>query len=186
MRLPVPSRVECVLGLDRVVPYSYRLGVNDITAHCISLLFSWLPEGMMEGRQIPKKTAFTQPARFMNINEVRVLHIKLMGWCCSLYATRVLKDIQTENEEQKIGVQTVENALKAPTLTIASNVGAEGALIIGKLLEQDDLNFGYDAAKGQYVNMVEAGIIDPVKVIKTAARQLLLIFEARKIHLKTE
>ncbi|CAA0821138.1 Chaperonin CPN60-like 2- mitochondrial [Striga hermonthica] len=90
------------------------------------------------------------------------------GGVALLYATRVLKDIQTANEDQKTGVQIIENALKAPTFTIASNAGADGALIIGKLLEQDDLNLGYDAAKGQYVNMVMAGIIDPVKVIKTA------------------
>ncbi|GER28776.1 chaperonin-60 kDa protein [Striga asiatica] len=90
------------------------------------------------------------------------------GGVALLYATRVLKDIQTANEDQKIGVQIIENALKALTFTIASNAGADGALIIGKLLEQDDLNLGYDAAKGQYVNMVMAGIIDPVKVIKTA------------------
>ncbi|GFQ02271.1 chaperonin cpn60-like 2 mitochondrial [Phtheirospermum japonicum] len=90
------------------------------------------------------------------------------GGVALLYATRVLKGIQTENEDQKRGVQIIENALKASTFTIASNAGADGALIIGKLLEQDDLNLGYDAAKGEYVNMVEAGIIDPVKVIKTA------------------
>ncbi|KAL0354545.1 UNVERIFIED_CONTAM: Chaperonin CPN60-like 2, mitochondrial [Sesamum radiatum] len=58
--------------------------------------------------------------------------------------------------------------LKAPTYTIASNAGADGTLVLGKLLEQDDLNFGYDAATGQYVDMVKAGIIDPVKVIRTA------------------
>ncbi|KAK6148724.1 hypothetical protein DH2020_016249 [Rehmannia glutinosa] len=90
------------------------------------------------------------------------------GGVALLYATRVLRDIQTENEDQKRGVQIIENALKAPTFTIASNAGADGALVLGKLLEQDDLNLGYDAAKDQYVNMVKAGIIDPVKVIRTA------------------
>ncbi|KAL3824453.1 hypothetical protein ACJIZ3_020482 [Penstemon smallii] len=90
------------------------------------------------------------------------------GGVALLYATRVLKDLQTANEDQKIGVKIIENALKAPTFTIASNAGADGAVVLGKLLEQVDLNLGYDAAKGQYVNMVKAGIIDPVKVIRTA------------------
>ncbi|KAG6395724.1 hypothetical protein SASPL_141848 [Salvia splendens] len=90
------------------------------------------------------------------------------GGVAILYATRILKDLQTKNEDEKRGVEIIENALKAPTLTIASNAGADGALVIGKLLEQNDPSFGYDAAKGQYVDMVKAGIIDPVKVIRTA------------------
>ncbi|KAL2539133.1 Chaperonin CPN60-like 2 [Abeliophyllum distichum] len=90
------------------------------------------------------------------------------GGVALLYATRVLKNLETVNEDQKRGVQIVENALKAPTFTIVSNAGGDGALVLGKLLEQDDFNLGYDAAKGQYVNMVKAGIIDPLKVIRTA------------------
>ncbi|KAK4427344.1 Chaperonin CPN60-like 2, mitochondrial [Sesamum alatum] len=90
------------------------------------------------------------------------------GGVALLYATRVLRNLQTANEDQRRGVEIIENALKAPTFTIASNAGADGALVLGKLLEQDDPNFGYDAAKGEYVDMVKAGIIDPVKVIRTA------------------
>ncbi|KAH6773412.1 heat shock protein 60-3A [Perilla frutescens var. hirtella] len=90
------------------------------------------------------------------------------GGVALLYATKILKDLQTKNEDQKRGVEIIENALKAPTFTIASNAGADAALVLGKLLEQNDLNFGYDAAAGQYVDMVKAGIIDPVKVIRTA------------------
>ncbi|KAL0415097.1 UNVERIFIED_CONTAM: Chaperonin CPN60-like 2, mitochondrial [Sesamum latifolium] len=90
------------------------------------------------------------------------------GGVALLHATRVLRNLQTANEDQRRGVEIIENALKAPTYTIASNAGADGTLVIGKLLEQDDLNFGYDAATGQYVDMVKAGIIDPVKVIRTA------------------
>ncbi|XP_075479129.1 chaperonin CPN60-like 2, mitochondrial [Primulina tabacum] len=90
------------------------------------------------------------------------------GGIALLYATRVLKDLKIANEDQRRGVEIIENALKAPTSTIASNAGVDGALVVGKLLEQDDLNLGYDAASGEYVNMVKAGIIDPVKVIRTA------------------
>ncbi|KAL0341886.1 UNVERIFIED_CONTAM: Chaperonin CPN60-like 2, mitochondrial [Sesamum calycinum] len=90
------------------------------------------------------------------------------GGVALLYATRVLRNLRTANEDQRRGVEIIENALKAPTYTIASNAGADGTLVLGKLLEQDDLNFGYDAATDQYVDMVKAGIIDPVKVIRTA------------------
>ena len=74
----------------------------------------------------------------------------------------------TANFDQKIGVQIIQNALKTPVHTIASNAGVEGAVVVGKLLEQDNTDLGYDAAKGEYVDMVKAGIIDPLKVIRTA------------------
>ncbi|KAJ9692070.1 hypothetical protein PVL29_011250 [Vitis rotundifolia] len=90
------------------------------------------------------------------------------GGVALLYATKVLENIQTSNEDQKRGVQIIQNALKAPTFTIVSNAGGDGALVLGKLLEQDNLNLGYDAAKGVYVDMVKAGIIDPLKVVRTA------------------
>ncbi|KAF9616989.1 hypothetical protein IFM89_033059 [Coptis chinensis] len=90
------------------------------------------------------------------------------GGVALLYAARVLENLQTSNNDQKRGVQIVQNALKAPTFTIAANAGVDGSLIVGKLLEQEDTNLGYDAAKGEYVDMVKAGIIDPLKVIRTA------------------
>ncbi|PNX84636.1 chaperonin CPN60-2 mitochondrial-like [Trifolium pratense] len=58
--------------------------------------------------------------------------------------------------------------MQTPVHTIASNAGVEGAVVVGKLLEQDNPDLGYDAAKGEYVDMVKAGIIDPLKVIRTA------------------
>ncbi|CAJ1950949.1 unnamed protein product [Sphenostylis stenocarpa] len=90
------------------------------------------------------------------------------GGVALLYATRALDNLQTENEDEKRGVQIIQNALKAPTSTIASNAGFDGALVHSKLLEQDDHNLGFDAAKGVYVDMVKAGIIDPLKVVRTA------------------
>ncbi|KAJ8448588.1 hypothetical protein Cgig2_012232 [Carnegiea gigantea] len=90
------------------------------------------------------------------------------GGVALLYASKELDKLQTANYDQKIGVQIIQAALKTPVYTIASNAGVEGALIVGKLLEQDDPDFGYDAAKGEYVNMVKAGIIDPLKVLRTA------------------
>ncbi|KAF8406884.1 hypothetical protein HHK36_006005 [Tetracentron sinense] len=90
------------------------------------------------------------------------------GGVALLYATKVLENLQTSNDDQKRGIQIIQNALKAPTFTIAANAGVDGALVLSKLLEQEDLNLGYDAAKGEYVDMVKAGIIDPLKVVRTA------------------
>ncbi|CAH9056037.1 unnamed protein product [Cuscuta epithymum] len=90
------------------------------------------------------------------------------GGAALLHATRVLKKLETANESQRRGVQIIENALRAPAFTIASNAGVDGSLVVGKLLEQDNLNFGYDAVKDQYVDMVNEGIMDPLKVIRTA------------------
>ncbi|CAM6103464.1 unnamed protein product [Calypogeia fissa] len=90
------------------------------------------------------------------------------GGVALLYASRELEKIQTPNFDQKVGVQIIQNALKMPAYTIAQNAGVEGAVVVGKLLEQQSLEIGYDAAKDEYVDMVKAGIIDPVKVIRTA------------------
>ncbi|XP_020099233.1 chaperonin CPN60-like 2, mitochondrial [Ananas comosus] len=90
------------------------------------------------------------------------------GGVALLYATEELDKIGTSNNDEKIGVQIIKNALKAPARTIAANAGADGAVIVGKLLEQENFNLGYDAARGEYVDMVKAGIIDPLKVIRTA------------------
>uniref|UniRef100_A0A0E0CV40 Uncharacterized protein n=1 Tax=Oryza meridionalis TaxID=40149 RepID=A0A0E0CV40_9ORYZ len=90
------------------------------------------------------------------------------GGVALLYASKDLDKLQTANFDQKIGVQIIQNALKTPVHTIASNAGVEGSVIIGKLLEQDNTDLGYDAAKGEYVDMVKSGIIDPLKVIRTA------------------
>ncbi|KAJ3684754.1 hypothetical protein LUZ61_013918 [Rhynchospora tenuis] len=90
------------------------------------------------------------------------------GGVALLYATRELDNITISNDDEKMGVAIIKNALKAPLLTIASNAGVDGAIIAGKLLEQDDHNLGYDASRGEYVDMVKAGIVDPLKVIRTA------------------
>lgn len=90
------------------------------------------------------------------------------GGVALLYATKVLDKLKPANFDQKIGIQVIQNALKAPTHTIAANAGVEGPVVVGKLLEQDNMDYGFDAAKGEYTDMVKAGIIDPVKVIRTA------------------
>ncbi|CAA3009247.1 chaperonin CPN60-2, mitochondrial [Olea europaea subsp. europaea] len=90
------------------------------------------------------------------------------GGVALLYASKELDKLPTANFDQKIGVQIIQNALRTPVHTIAANAGVEGAVVVGKLLEQDNPDLGYDAAKGEYVDMVKAGIIDPLKVIRTA------------------
>ncbi|XP_075511585.1 chaperonin CPN60-2, mitochondrial [Primulina tabacum] len=90
------------------------------------------------------------------------------GGVALLYASKELDKLPTANFDQKIGVQIIQNALKMPAHIIAKNAGVEGAVVIGKLLEQDNPDLGYDAAKGEYVDMVKAGVIDPLKVIRTA------------------
>lgn len=90
------------------------------------------------------------------------------GGVALLYSTKALEKLQAQNEDEKRGIQIIQNALKAPAHTIVSNAGFDSAMVLGKLLEQDDYNLGYDAAKGEYVEMVKAGIIDSFKVIRTA------------------
>ncbi|XP_050234713.1 chaperonin CPN60-like 2, mitochondrial [Mercurialis annua] len=90
------------------------------------------------------------------------------GGVALLYATKALDNIQVQNEDQKRGIQIIQNALKAPAYTIVSNAGFNAPVVLGKLLERDDQHLGYDAAKGEYVNMIKEGIIDPLKVIRTA------------------
>ncbi|WIA33427.1 hypothetical protein OEZ86_006559 [Tetradesmus obliquus] len=92
------------------------------------------------------------------------------GGAALLHAAKELKAVKEglENFDQQIGVQIIANALKVPMKTIASNAGVEGAVIIGKVDEQADPNMGYDAATDQYTDMVKAGIIDPLKVVRTA------------------
>jgi len=90
------------------------------------------------------------------------------GGTALLYASRVLKDLKGENFDQNIGIKAVEKAIQMPCRTIVNNAGQEGALVVGELLKQSDINQGYNALTGEYVDMVKAGIIDPTKVVRTA------------------
>ena len=87
-----------------------------------------------------------------------------------LYASKGLEAIKHKaaNMEQKLGIEIVERAILAPLKVIANNAGHEGAVVAGELLKSDDPRFGFDAQNGKYVNMMDAGIIDPAKVVRTA------------------
>ncbi len=90
------------------------------------------------------------------------------GGVALLYGTRVLAGLNPPNDDQKAGIAIVRRALQMPVRQIAANSGAEGSVVAGKLLEQASDNYGYDAQKGQYADMVESGIIDPTKVVRLA------------------
>lgn len=90
------------------------------------------------------------------------------GGCALMYSSKILRNFQAQNEDQQVGVSIVEKALQVPARTIVRNAGGEGSVVVGKLLEQEDLNLGYDSFHGEYKDMIKAGIIDPVKVVRTA------------------
>ncbi|KAL8447964.1 hypothetical protein Emag_004162 [Eimeria magna] len=90
------------------------------------------------------------------------------GGVALLYASQGLKDLKVENAEQKVGVEIVQKACQVPCKLIADNAGHEGAVVVGNLLRHKDPNLGFNAQTGEYVNMIQAGIIDPTKVVKTA------------------
>src|SRR6202163_3355148 len=90
------------------------------------------------------------------------------GGVALLYASKAINGLNTENGDQKVGVEIVRNALKAPVRQIAENAGAEGAIVVGKLLEKGEVNWGFDAQSHEYKDMFKAGILDPTKVVRTA------------------
>ncbi len=90
------------------------------------------------------------------------------GGVALLYAIKALEGLKYANDDQKVGIEIVRRALQAPVRQIAENAGNDGAVVAGKLLESKDVNFGFDAQNGTYVDMIKAGIIDPTKVVRTA------------------
>ncbi len=90
------------------------------------------------------------------------------GGTALLYATRKLMGLKLENHDQQVGVDIVRRAIQAPCRQIAENAGADGSVIVGKLLEGKDTNYGYNAQSDKYEDLVKSGIIDPTKVVRTA------------------
>ena len=90
------------------------------------------------------------------------------GGVALLYGIKGLTRLKPENNDQKVGIDIVRRALSYPTRLIAENAGADSSMIVGKLLEQGDVNHGFDAQTGTYTDMVKAGIIDPTKVVRLA------------------
>jgi chaperonin GroEL len=89
------------------------------------------------------------------------------GGTALLLAGKAVEKLQAENSDQQAGVKIILRALQAPIRQIAENAGHEGSIVVGKVLE-GKVGFGFDAQKETYVDLVETGIIDPTKVVRTA------------------
>ena len=90
------------------------------------------------------------------------------GGVALLRAIKALGRLKTENEDQRHGIAIVRKAISWPARQIATNAGADGSVVVGKLLEKDQYSYGYDAQNGEYGNLMTKGIIDPTKVVRAA------------------
>ncbi|WP_299617350.1 chaperonin GroEL [uncultured Tenacibaculum sp.] len=113
------------------------------------------------------------------------------GGVALVRAKKVLETITTDNLDETTGIQIVNRAIEAPLRTIVENAGGEGSVVINKVLEGES-NFGYDAKTEQYVDMLEAGIIDPKKVTRVALENaasvsgMILTTECALVDIKEE
>jgi chaperonin GroEL len=90
------------------------------------------------------------------------------GGVALLFASKVLAGLNPANSDQKVGIEIVRKAVQSPVRQIAENSGTDGSIVVGKLTDKDEPNYGYDAQSGEYKDMVAAGIIDPTKVVRVA------------------
>ncbi len=90
------------------------------------------------------------------------------GGVALLYSLKALEALKVDNDDQRVGIEIVRRAIQSPARQIAENAGADGSVVVGKLLESKDTSWGFDAQSGEYKNLVKAGIIDPTKVVRTA------------------
>src|ERR1700756_1663476 len=90
------------------------------------------------------------------------------GGVALLRAKKALDSVRTANADQKAGVDIVRRAIQVPARQIVQNAGEDGSLVVGKLLENASSNWGFNAATGEYQDLVKAGVIDPAKVVRTA------------------
>jgi chaperonin GroEL len=89
------------------------------------------------------------------------------GGVALLHASKSIK-ATGDNDDQEAGINIVRRALQAPIRQIAENAGVEGSIVVGKVLDQKSASFGYDAQNDTYVDLIQKGIIDPAKVVRTA------------------
>ncbi|ANF55371.1 chaperonin GroEL [Brevundimonas diminuta] len=90
------------------------------------------------------------------------------GGVALLKASKVLAALKVDNADQTAGVNIVRRALQAPIRQISENSGVEGSIVVGKVLESDKANFGFNAQTEEYGDLVEMGVIDPAKVVRSA------------------
>src|SRR5688572_30007606 len=89
------------------------------------------------------------------------------GGVALLRAKKVIEGLKSDNPDIQAGINLVSKALESPIRQIAENAGVEGSIVVGKVMEKSG-NFGFDAQKEEYVDLVQAGIIDPTKVVRIA------------------
>ncbi|WP_105435611.1 chaperonin GroEL [Neorhizobium tomejilense] len=90
------------------------------------------------------------------------------GGGTALLRASIVLDIKGENDDQNAGISIIRKALQSLVRQIAENAGSEGSIVVGKILESDTDNFGYNAQTGEFGDMITMGIVDPVKVVRTA------------------
>jgi chaperonin GroEL len=90
------------------------------------------------------------------------------GGVALLRAIPALDDVKTANADQKTGVDIVRKAIQWPARQIVENAGDDGAVVVGKIIENKEYGYGFDAQKGEYADLIKVGIIDPTKVVRTA------------------
>jgi chaperonin GroEL len=90
------------------------------------------------------------------------------GGVALLRASTHLGGLKGLNSDEQVGIEIVRKAIQAPCKQIAANAGKDGAVVAGEVLRSDVWEYGYDAQKDEYKNLVDAGIIDPTKVVRTA------------------
>jgi chaperonin GroEL len=90
------------------------------------------------------------------------------GGVCLLKASKILDGMVGDNDDQTAGIAIVRRALQAPIRQISENAGVEGSIVVGKVLENTSATFGFNAQTEEYVDLVQAGVIDPAKVVRTA------------------
>jgi chaperonin GroEL len=90
------------------------------------------------------------------------------GGVALLKASKILDGMTGDNADQTNGIAIVRRALQAPIRQIAENAGVEGSIVVGRILESDSATFGFNAQTEEYVDLVQDGVIDPAKVVRTA------------------
>ncbi len=90
------------------------------------------------------------------------------GGAALLYATKALSGLKGDNRDQDVGIDIIRRAIQSPVRQIVENAGVEGSVVVGQMLAQKEVTYGFDAQSGEYCDMVKAGIIDPVKVVRIA------------------
>ena len=90
------------------------------------------------------------------------------GGSALLYCQKALGTLRAGGDDEKIGVDIIRRAIEEPIRMIAQNAGAEASIVVGKVKESKDKNFGYNASSDEYEDLVAAGVIDPTKVTRTA------------------